>query len=60
MKIPGCKRCLKLRTALLAMICGAGAGALAIGWGAGSQVSMTATFFGAIVPVLWYSRKTRK
>lgn len=55
----GCGLCRVLRTVLAAALLGLGAGWGAHWLGAGGEVSMLATFVGAILPVLWYQRRTR-
>ena len=48
-----------LRTVLAALLLGLGGGLGAHLLGAGSEGSMLATFVGALLPVLWYQRRTR-
>lgn len=54
-----CHICLVVRTFVLSVLLGAGAGygVLVIGGSAG--LSMAATFFAAIAPVLWLARQNR-
>jgi hypothetical protein len=47
------------RTVLAAVLLGLGGGLGAHTLGAGSEASMLATFAGAILPVLWYQRRSR-
>jgi hypothetical protein len=47
------------RTVLAAALLGLAGGLGAHALGAGSQASMLATFAGAILPVLWYQRRSR-
>ena len=47
------------RTVLAAALLGLGGGFGAHALGAGSEASMLATFAGAILPVLWYQRRSR-
>ena len=51
-----CRRCRKIRLVLLAALLGGGAGWLAIMLGAGRELSMFATFIGAMLPVMWNAR----
>ncbi len=48
-----------LRTVLAAALLGSGGGLGVHLLGAGREVSMLATFLGALLPVLWYQRRTR-
>ena len=59
MSKPVCKKCLFVRAVVLAALLGGGGGYLVSYLGAGKQLSMLATFAGAIVPLMWYARKTR-
>ncbi len=54
-----CRICLVVRTFVLSAFLGAGAGygVLAVGGSAG--LSMAATFFAAIAPILWLARQNR-
>ena len=56
---PTCRKCLLIRTVLMTLLMGGGAGWLALWLGAGQQVSMLATFFGAMLPIMSYARQTR-
>lgn len=55
-----CRLCRYARLILLAGLLGAasGFGANAAGWNA--SWSMSATFFGAIIPLLWFARRNRR
>jgi hypothetical protein len=44
------------RTVILAIILGGGAGYLVTRWVGTGNLSMLATFFGALLPVMWYVR----
>lgn len=55
-----CRRCLLIRAVVVAVILGGGAGYWAAISGAGSEVSMLVTFFGALLPVMWFMRKKRE
>jgi hypothetical protein len=52
-----CRKCLLIRAAFFAVILGGGAGYWAAISGAGSEISMLVTFFGALLPVAWYMRR---
>ncbi len=54
-----CRVCLLIRTVLLAIVLGGGAGWLVAQSLGPGNLSMIATFFGALLPVLWYVRDTR-
>lgn len=51
-----CGACLVARTVILAIILGGGAGYLVTRWVGTGNLSMLATFFGALLPVMWYVR----
>ena len=54
--VSSCRVCLLVRTVFLAAVLGGGGGymvAQAVGPG---SLSMLATFFGALLPVMWYVR----
>lgn len=51
-----CRLCLLVRTVILAIVLGAGAGYLVVQSVGPGNLSMLATFFGALLPVLWYVR----
>ncbi len=54
-----CRLCLLLRTIFLsALLGGVGGYATAMRFGPGN-LSMLVTFFGALLPVLWYVRERR-
>lgn len=54
-----CRTCRIIRTALLSLLLGAGAGFGVLTAGGSAEQSMLATFAGAIGPVLWLARKSR-
>ena len=54
-----CPRCRSLRAAVLAVVLGAGAGYAVLAYGGSREWSMLATFFGAVLPVMWWARKGR-
>jgi hypothetical protein len=54
-----CGFCRLLRTVLAAALLGVAGGFGAHALGAGSEASMLATFVGAILPLLWYQRRSR-
>lgn len=51
-----CRLCLMLRTVLLSLMLGGGGGYWAVRQFGPGAVSMTVTFLGALLPVLWYVR----
>lgn len=54
-----CPRCRLIRTVLLAVVLGGGAGFGVSAYGGSPELSMAATFFGAMIPVLWLARQDR-
>lgn len=54
-----CPRCRFIRTVLLSVLLGGGAGFGVLAYGGSSELSMAATFFGALIPVLWLVRHNR-
>lgn len=54
-----CRRCLRIRALLLAFLCGGAAGWVSMHYGAGRDLSMFATFAGAILPLMWFARYGR-
>lgn len=56
---PECPRCRVIRAVLLSLLIGGGAGFAVIAYGGSANLSMLATFFGALAPWLWYARKNR-
>jgi disulfide bond formation protein DsbB len=52
-----CPKCLLIRAFVFAILLGGGAGYWAAVSGAGMQLSMLVTFFGAMLPVMWYVKK---
>lgn len=51
-----CRACLIIRTVLLAIVLGGGGGYMVADVYGPGNLSMLATFFGALLPVLWYVR----
>lgn len=58
MKKP-CSLCRTLRTVALSVLLGAAAGLAVLHYGGSRELSMTATFFGALGPLLWWARRRR-
>ena len=56
---PECQFCRIFRTALLSGVLGAVAGVLVLYYGGSRDLSMAATFFAALAPVLWRVRQYR-
>lgn len=56
----GCRLCLMVRTVLLSVVLGGGGGYWATQQFGPGSLSMTVTFFGALLPVLWYLRDKRR
>jgi hypothetical protein len=54
-----CTRCRLIRTVLLSALLGAGAGFAVLALGGSQDLSMVATFCGAVAPVLWSNRRDR-
>ena len=54
-----CGICLLARTVILAIVLGGGAGYLVVRSVGPGTLSMVATFFGALLPVMWYVRDKR-
>ena len=54
-----CSICRIIRTALLSVLLGAAAGYFVLDVSGSVDLSMTATFMGAIVPILWHARQNR-
>jgi len=54
-----CSPCRLIRTVLLSVVLGGGAGFGVLAYGGSSNASMAATFVGAILPVLWLARQNR-
>ena len=54
-----CPRCRLIRTVVLSTLLGGGAGFGVLALGGPSDLSMAATFAGAMVPVLWRVRQNR-
>lgn len=54
-----CPRCRLIRTVLLSILLGGGAGFGVLAYGGSSDASMTATFVGAMLPILWLARQNR-
>lgn len=59
MSKPACARCSLIRTVLLSVLLGAGAGFAVHFYGGSQTTSMLATFFAAISPLLWQARRNR-
>jgi len=55
-----CRACLLVRTVILAIVMGGGGGYLVAQSVGPGNLSMLATFFGALVPVMWYVRDRDK
>ncbi len=53
----GCRVCSNVRIVLLSVLLGAGSGFLALRYGASTELSMLATFVGAIAPLMWAARR---
>lgn len=49
-----------LRTVLLSLVLGGGGGYWAAQQFGPGSLSMTVTFFGALLPILWYVRERRR
>jgi len=49
-----------IRAFVAAVVLGGGAGYWTAVSGAGMKVSMLVTFFGALLPVMWYAKKKRE
>ena len=56
---PECLRCRMIGTVVLCALLGGAAGFAALAYGGSQSDSMLATFFAAIVPLLWQARKNR-
>ena len=56
----GCRICRNVRIVLLSVALGGGGGFLALRYGAGTELSMLATFMGAIAPLMWAARRRRQ
>ena len=54
-----CTLCAKIAIVLLCAVLGAAAGFAAVAAGASSEMSMAATFLGAMVPLMWQARRSR-
>ena len=54
-----CTRCRTIRLVVAVIVLGGCAGFAAIRLGASRELSMTATFVGALLPLLWWMRKNR-
>ena len=53
-----CVSCRLIRTVLLSVLLGGGGGFAVLAVGGSQDLSMMATFCGAIAPVLWLNRNT--
>jgi hypothetical protein len=58
-RMAGCRFCVMVRLVVAVVVLGAGSGFLAIWLGASTDLSMLATFFGALAPILIYVRRQR-
>lgn len=56
----GCRLCRKVRLVLACVVLGGGLGLLVDALGASSNLSMTATFLGAVAPLMWHARRERR
>ena len=54
-----CRLCRSVRTVLLSVLLGGGGGFLVLRLGGSQELSMLATFFGAIAPLMWAARRKR-
>lgn len=54
-----CRRCRLIRTVLLSLLLGGGGGFAVLAAGGSQDLSMIATFCGAIVPLMWFNRHRR-
>ncbi|MCB1802626.1 MAG: hypothetical protein KDI82_13120 [Gammaproteobacteria bacterium] len=59
MTMKGCRRCRQIRLVLLMIVLGAGGGFSVLRFGGSRELSMLATFFGALLPLAWSVRKNR-
>ncbi|MCB1722833.1 MAG: hypothetical protein KDJ39_03990 [Gammaproteobacteria bacterium] len=57
--MPNCRRCRHIRLVILIVVLGGLAGFAAIRLGGSRELSMAATFLGALLPLLWWARKNR-
>lgn len=55
----GCRRCQHIRLVLLVVLSGAAGGFAVIRLGGARELSMLATFVGALLPLAWWLRKNR-
>lgn len=55
----GCRRCRHIRLVLLMILLGAGGGFAVLRFGGSRELSMLATFFGALLPLAGWLRKNR-
>lgn len=55
-----CRLCLILRTVLLSAVLGGGGGYWAAQQFGPGSLSMILTFFGALLPILWYVRDKQR
>ncbi len=54
-----CRLCRNARLVLLSVVLGSVAGFAVIKGGGSTDLSMVATFFGALAPVVWHVRRQR-
>lgn len=52
-----CRKCLIVRTAMVAAVLGGVGGYWVASLGAGAKVSMLVTFFGAFIPIVWFVKQ---
>ena len=55
-----CRLCRKVRIVLLSVLLGGGGGFLVLRLGGTQELSMLATFMGAITPLLWVAHRKRR
>jgi hypothetical protein len=55
----GCPRCRWVRTILLAAVLGGVAGFAVVYFGGARDLSMLATLVGALLPLMWHTRRNR-
>ncbi|MDJ0738093.1 MAG: hypothetical protein QNJ91_00130 [Gammaproteobacteria bacterium] len=56
----GCRICRTIRLVVLSVMLGAASGFSVLALGGTRELSMAATFGGAIVPLLWHARRSRR
>lgn len=55
----GCPLCRRIRLVLFCLLLGGGAGFAVLRYGGSNDLSMAATFVGALIPLLWQAWKNR-